>query len=228
MKKLLVATSAVALLTAGAIGTASAASISDQLGAGLIDIADDASGNFQNLSLNVANIDGSVNVTAAVETTTTYFSGGSAQITESTAGLGNLGDVATTAVGALNDGAVTLGQAGSDTSNSGSFSVDLSDVEYVEGVEDAASNIGDTSAASYAADYYVSVGSGSLSGEMVSSESFYGPMDGTLALNVAYNNNDIVNGSVNITGAGVSATGISTTVAGSINTGAITSGLPTN
>lgn len=225
MKRLFACSATAVAVSLCAAGAAHAQSISGQIGGPLLGTIDNASGNFLNLSLNVARIDGSVDVRAVTEIDRTFRSDGSASIIDQDSGLGNLGEIATLAVGAVNDGTVRLGQAGGSESESITTTLDIDDLEVADNIASHASNTSDAAVADYDADFYVSLGDANLNLDLSGSDSFYGPMQDAFAMNVAFNNVNLIDGSVVIRGNGAAAEAIGTTVAGSINTGVITSGL---
>ena len=246
MKRLLTFGASALALSLAATGAAQAQStIAAEIGPNLIDLIDDEfqAGVGLNMALNTARIDGSVTVLQenfATDLSVEASAAGELEIGLPTGIAGavavevslgeeitevNLGEIATLAVGAINDGTVKFGRAGS--SSEGSFAVGVSgnDIEVGDDITSSAASTSNTAAAYYDADFYASIGGFDASLSESFKEAAYGPAQDFFAMNVAFNNTDLIDGSVDIVGNGMSATGIGTTVAGAINTGVIESGL---
>lgn len=254
MKKLVafgVCTVALAALS----GAAQAQTIYDELGAGFVAFIDNNydEGFASNFAINNAYLDGSVTVdqvnigsgTTSLSTTaltatseqtwdtlgtlrTQQLGSSSDTLTEvSTAQTiteVNLGAISTQVIGALNDGEIRIGQQGQSGSESFTESASLTDVVWAEGVASEAAYTENTGYADYSADFYAS-GSGDFSVDGSFAQSSYGPPADYFAANFAYNNVASLDGSISVTGNGMSAETMATTVAGAVNSGIIESGL---
>ena len=244
MKKLLTFGASALALSLAMTGTAQAQStIAAEIGPNLINLIDDefAAGIGLNMALNTARIDGSVTVeqdnreldflgegSFAFGNDDGPFNIGGAAVQvdfDEEVNNVNIGEVSTLAVGAINDGTVKFGQAGSSSASGFQASLSAGDVEVGDDIVSSAASTSNTAAAYYEADFYASVGSFSGSIAESATEASYGPAQDFFAMNVAFNNTDIINGSINVTGNGISAETMGTTVAGAINTGVIESGL---
>jgi hypothetical protein len=203
-----------AAIAIGLAVPAQAQSVSVKLGPDLIDSADAfEAGNFFNLGINEADINGSVDLVASFGNTfdfATVFNGAGGLASQAVdqnlvGGIIDAGAVATTAIGALNDGTVVTG--GVTVSN------ELKDV--------LANGTGALVATAGAA-----VATGGLTADFDSLEtknSISGAMQDVYAANIAFNTGAI-SGSVDAFGLDISASGIKTTAVGAINTGVISIG----
>lgn len=253
MKNLLSLTVCAAAL-AVATGGAQAADAANAFGQRFIDLIDTEfqDGVASNWAINNSTLDGSVTIdqiNIATSTTSsfddtvteqierTFRSDGSlatrqdttTTVDQSTTTSGqviakvNLGEISTAVVGAINDGEIRIGQRGNASSESFSESLVLTDVVWAEGVASEAAYTENTGYADYSADFYAE-GSGTFSGAASGATSAYGPANDYFTMNFAYNDS-FLDGSVNMTGNGMSAETVATSVAGAVNTGIIENGI---
>lgn len=254
MKKLLTTGASALALSIAASGAAQAqdSTVAAEIGVRLINLinAEFQDGIGLNMALNTARIDGSVDVvqgnftfdesfelSAAVGADAATVSFGSVDLVDAAGALAvevspdeeitkvNLGDIDTLAVGAINDGAIRFGQAGTESMDLLIETFEESNGVVGADVTASAASTTNTAAAFYSTDFYADGGSlGSSLTDKVT-EAAYGPALDFFAMNVAFNNTDIIDGSVDILGNGMSATAIGTTAVGAVNTGIIESGL---
>ena len=135
----------------------------------------------------------------------------------------NLGEVASTAIGAINSGPIEIGQEGDSEEASGSVSFGLSIGELALNPNAAANANAGGATATYTADLYVADSSLDFMGDQSFHSSSYGPANDVFAANFAYNESAI-DGSISIVGSGMSAAGISSTAIGAANSGGIFAG----
>lgn len=216
MKTLFISTASALAVSLGAVGAAQADhSLSSNLGGGFLDIlADDEAGAWTNMAVNTENIDGSVTVHGGVvgvniDTTHNWevqpdiieahqFS----QTQDFEAVEVNVGDIDTTAIGALQEG--DIASASIESEESTSFAANVHSASSAAGAKTEA-----------AAEFDAAVNFEAFS-------SLSGPVTNVTSSNLAYNNAEI-DASVTL-GSLVNADSISTTAAGAISSGNISVG----
>jgi len=197
MKVLLGSAAAVALLAFG--GAAQAQTLGD--------ILDNATGNWANISVNVATIDGSVGVDVGDTVT------------------GSLGDISTTAVGAVNDGIIAADGVRDVLSVEGHL--DYVGLELTNNLDAiGAAGPSDTGFAAVSDDLEANLDVLHVDLDLFAGR--FGPMEGVNAVNAAFNSAPI-DGSVMVEAGGDLANigSVSTVVAGAVNTGVISMGFDT-
>lgn len=255
MKKIILAGASTFAILAFA-GSANALDVTVDIGTNLDALYDDPdfAGLYINAAVNAAEVNGSVNIEAdpligdlnassvtfkgqgsgsAAVAATEFAIGGAAgagqQIDLSVVGnrISSTQEIATTAIGAVNDGTISLAARESSAAASGGFSfTDRGGLIFDEAASNATGSTENTSSSAAARATSLLVDNGfSTSANAAFEVAESGPAQ-ALAANLALNLED-VNGSVNLSGATINdIAGTATTAIGAVNTGIITNGLP--